>query len=163
MVCAVQYSILFTHDMRISQCILYNHTPSIGFSTDTQYSLIIIWSTSDLPWINLYHCSMHEKVNSYIRRNLTSPLFLHYTYILYISNKDIPIYFVSRKILLEAAQLQNQCISLSIHVYCTCTPHGSVANQVWAHDVHHSCVMCVHWQSCACQICMQQCMCTPIF
>ena len=38
-------------------------------------------------------------------------------------NKGTPIYFFSRKILLEAAELQNQCISLSIRIYYTHAQH----------------------------------------
>ena len=39
----------------------------------------------------------------------------------------------------------------------------SVANQVRACDVHHSCVMCVCFLACAHQNHVQQCMHTPVF
>ena len=38
-------------------------------------------------------------------------------------NNDTPLYFVSLNMLLKATQLQNRCISLSICIYCTCTPY----------------------------------------
>ena len=50
------------------------------------------------------------------------------------------------------------CLYMStVHVHHMCR----MANQVRAHDVHHSCVACVHWQMCGCQNYVQQCMCMP--
>ena len=73
------------------------------------------------------------------------------------------IYFISCKIPLNAAQLENiafHCLYVStvlVHHMC------SVANQVQACDMYHLCVTCVHWQLCARKNCVQQCVCLPIF
>ena len=83
-------------------------------------------------------------------------MFLHNLFI----NKDTPIYFVSCKILLECKTDAFHCLYIdTVPVHYTC----SVANQVQARKMHHSCVMYVHWQSCAYQNCVRQCMCTPFF
>ena len=34
---------------------------------------------------------------------------------------------------------------------------------VWAHDMHLLCVACIHYSTCACQICVQQWVHTPVF
>ena len=81
----------------------------------------------------------------------------------YTHDKDTPIYFVSHKILLQAAQLQNWSISLSISVSVPVHHTCNVANQVRAYDVYHLCVTCVHWQSWAFQNCTQQYICMPVF
>ena len=61
-------------------------------------------------------------MGNYIGIWLHPSFYIIHTFYIF-TNRDMPIYFVGRKILLEAAQLQNWCISLSICVYCTCIPH----------------------------------------
>ena len=101
-------------------------------------------------------------MGSYIGIQLDPCFYIVWTFYVF-TNKDMAIYFISSKILLEAARLQTNafhCLyvsSISVyHMY-------SLANQVRACDVHHLCVACVHRQSCGCQNCMLQCLCMPLF
>ena len=48
----------------------------------------------------------------------------------------------------EANQLQSSCISLPTATVPVVTPHMYVANQVRAHDVHFSCVVCLLFHVC---------------
>ena len=97
--------------------------PSIGF----QMVLInmkhfCLESTSITVQHMKYLIWFNEWVAMYVGIRLHPCFYIIRMFYIFIY-KDMPIYFVSRKILLEAAQLQNWCISLSIRVYCTCTPH----------------------------------------
>ena len=97
-----------------------------------------------LPRINFYYCLTHELANnlmvlwtvSYVAIRFHPCFNIILTFYVF-TNKDTSICFINHKILLEAAQLQNRCISLSICVFYTCISHR---NQGWACDVHHSSV-----------------------
>ena len=66
-------------------------------------------------------------------------------------HKNIPIHFISLITLFEAAQLQNWCISLSLHIYCTCTP------QAWCGKPRVN-----SWHpSLVCRMCSQTIVCMP--
>ena len=106
--------------------------------------------------------NMVQWMGSYVGIRLYPCIYIILCFYVFI-NKDMPICFISGEILLEAVQLQHWWISLSIHSTVPVHHMCSVANQVRTHDVNHWCVMYVHWQSCTCHNCIQQCMCTPIF
>ena len=70
---------------------------------------------------NLHYVAMQE---------FDFTFFLHYTYgFTYLLIRTHPSFF-SHKILLEPAQLQNQCTLLSIHVYCTFSPQQAFIQEM---------------------------------
>ena len=88
---------------------------------------------------------------------MTSPLFLHYTYVFTYSLIKICPYILSviKYVRTIRSCLITKLVDFIVYMYVSTIPvHHmcSIANQVQACQKYHSCVMNVHWHSCKCQI-----------